>query len=1432
MATKKRSPLGIDPCDDQDDPIFNATTLKKNVVDPRTGLFEAYVPLPRVTANLGRGPVVDLSLFYTPMVNNHACLGDGWSFAFTYYNERLKLLRLSTGEFLRFDMDFDINVSTPVKVDYWHPDIYVTLADGRKEQLAKVGDTDIWLVNTLFTPEGFKVDLEWNASPEDGVVYIQLRSVADNYFKLATIDYGSVNKEKTRTMAIKFWPDDPVEKLTYTLEQQKYALRSITAPDGTVAKFEYMDHESCGWLLHDLTTFQGVRESASYNKSQVEFTDNKKISALPCVTQHTLRPLGKVTAVITDYQYSKPGAASQNVSHETRVTQASNVTVISYDERHEVMHEYQTFVEGDDISKKVKHTYSMDRDPNQGTRRVGRQYIDDLSGGQKSQLQCSEWFEGKLCFRSSAEQTSRIFNAKRSYTEEFVNLTKILTPCPKKRVQESSLFKALVEATPAWRGGKFDNEWDNAYFSVELSGDTEHMRDGEDDPSEFLPTVLKAVLLNKWYKPTVVWVGLNHSADAPPVWSTVINTYHDGGDLNYGRLRGSKQSDSEFEYSYALDGTALTTTTQQKIGVSSRVSSETHSVLSGRLIKQQDIDGNVSTYEYDGAGRLIKFTQCALSETYRQVTSYFYPELGRVETTEPDGRRYATQEDGQGNVVVEYFADSPTRPWRPLLKVSYDECGRKSKSTRFDDQDGDAMMLESRFEYDEWGEECEEHTTINYDDVGDHDLSDELTRESAEESAKEGDEESGTVSAELLEKEWFGKVSLGVSGELNAELVGKIFDRSSDELGYVQRNERVAANHYDPIAQTRTQRSSDSPSQSKVTTYNNNGSTAKIEWRGANNIVWQTRTFTYTHASQVATQTTDGPHGHHRISYAYDAAGRPVIEDHVEKASRDESRGLLSYSFSYEYPADLQIREATKISLDGQVLGERTFDAWGRIISLTRGGVTETFTYEGATSVPGSKSCAGQTLRYTYIPELGQEMESVRLDNKQAEDKCTRKSFTYAHGSTKQSSVSEGEQLLEFNHDLNERITLQRASLHKKEFTVKRNWSEAGRLLSETDVTGSHITYGYTSGGLRSNVAINDKVVTTHSYKYCRLSKDVVTQDQDEITVEYFYDFNGLETGREFRLASSFWLRLDRNYFADGKLKSITLSDKTQAITLGSHTYTYSPGGRLAGCVSKGCWQLKTPKGAPIDKQEFTHDPLGNVTQCISSIGKERCVSTYTYDADKGYRLRAVEHDHPDYKTKAVLEYDAAGRVIRDINGKTYSYDWLGRLIQAGSRHYTYDPSDRLASGDSDSATAPHQVIYDGFRVRGEFAPDGGVDTRQVLPGSSACQVQFRKSGSDTRTMLALCDDDGTVLITFDLASRVLRHHAYSPYGERSSGDKEVLHGFNGEYLIDDNEQYPLGYGYRWYAPQSMQFQAPDNLSPFDEGGPHPYGYCDGDPVN
>lgn len=77
------------------------------------------------------------------------------------------------------------------------------------------------------------------------------------------------------------------------------------------------------------------------------------------------------------------------------------------------------------------------------------------------------------------------------------------------------------------------------------------------------------------------------------------------------------------------------------------------------------------------------------------------------------------------------------------------------------------------------------------------------------------------------------------------------------------------------------------------------------------------------------------------------------------------------------------------------------------------------------------------------------------------------------------------------------------------------------------------------------------------------------------------------------------------------------------------------------------------------------------------------------------------------------------------------------------------------------------------------------------------------------------------------------RQSTYCPYGYSDAViSASALAGFNGERMDSFTGCYPLGNGYRFYNPSLMRFTAPDNISPFGQGGYNSFAYCSGEPVN
>lgn len=1343
--------MGIDPCDNQNFAVFNATTQKQNWVDPRTGLFEVHVPLPSVTGNNGNGPVVDLSLFYTPVCNNRAGLGDGWSFAFTTYDEAHSQLTLHTGEVLTVNRGKALRTDA-VLVHWIDNHIRVERRDGRVEILKQQSTSKIYVPDTLTTDGYHFLNISWECLEHyiDGVTHYQilLLGIKDPVRKLFKVDYAL--NEGSGTISFTFWPGDSAESFFYVLNVKDYILGDVTLPNVKMSSFNYTTHPGCGELLVSITSFEDVVEKIDYDSNGHKFPEGTKLNALPSVSRHTVTCQGRPELERT-FTYS---ADADDGGSRTTIAEAGQTITYTYSSNNELVSESSLRGQAT-CTKKYEH---------QGS---GSAIETTYTHGGRSR---NEWVESTFVKGALKKNTQPGGSVKYLFFSDLeklesnaeVEFSRVLNDLESKAEKAEIPYSKFLGVHA--KGGSWVENFPSKYTVGEV-----HFDEALNSPDSIIMSKrYQYVRVGRLYGLKVGHLAVVTNVAGDYRAAALINQlteYYESHDFKMGRTRKVSQfgardkaytpaDKQEWTYDYTLEGTALTTTTIQKASDGTeRKTTQTHSVLSGRLLSQVDEDGNKATFQYDHVGRLRAHTACAQSETYQQTTYYDYDYARTVQIKSPDGRKQLITYDGFGNLIEEdEEVQGQSWPWRAILQVTYDALGRKQRITRHDAIDSDTASDWCEINYDDWGQEC----------------------------------------------------------------------------GRVYSNGQKVFNQYDPVSLTRTEwTGTDTDRHATVTTYGEDGSINKIEYKDEDGNIYQTQTNTYGHANYLASQTTVGVSGKHAITYTYDGVGRLTSEAHVETDGQ-----CRSYTYHYGYPANWLITEAQTVAIefDGKkrTLGERTFDVWGRATSLTRGDVTETFTYSGASQVPSSRTGAdGSTLNYEYIGELGNRIAKVSLGS----DESTCKTFSYATGSQTTSSAGEGERLLTCQHDLYSRLISRSATAEGATAkTVAHAYSPGGRLLQDTDVFGNVTQYAYANH--ERGAANNDRVKTAHSmYENGRIDRETVTpldqQSGIQLTIDYVYDKRGRETLRSFAMFGATFIRLESEYQADNKLMRVTLNEYGEIIA--SREFRYTAGGRLARCITSGVWRPKTPKGHPIHLQQFTYDAFGNVITCVTGFGRDRCTSTYTYDDTSSSRLIKVEHDHADYPRSKTLSYDSCGRITQDQTGKKYAYDWLGRLVQAGSVRYTYDPMDQLLTRSQGGST--QQIVYDGLEVRGEY--DLNTDSARYLhAGSAACTAQTVRKAGVERMLLHLRDASGSVIITHDCAAGSGDYNAYSAYGEHFSDDKESLIGFNGEYLDRDNQQYPLGQGYRWYAPESMQFHAQDSLSPFGEGGRHAYRYCAGDPIN
>lgn len=1402
------NPMGTDPSDSENDPIFNATTQKRNVVDPRTGLFEAFIPLPSIVGNNGNGPVFETGLHCAPTFNNLFALGDGCFFGLTTYSIAHNRLTLHSGEIL--DIKKDVNPSPQndaVNVFWRNNQLTVIRKDTRHEILELLDNTGIYApkILTTYNPDlnvSKNLYFTWISTPQviEGKTHyqVQLTGITDSTKRnLLKIEYASPAPDTSPaigTVKVIFWPDDAAQTLTYTLALKDYALQSVTLGTTRKTTLEYLDHPVCGWLLNKITNFDGLQEAVEYKDNGLTFPDNPQLSALPCVSTHTLTPTGGGTPVITTYAYERQDAKKYRTIMAEGAP-AIRTTVYQYDDEHDVKTE--TVSQG---SAKTLTTYNMRKDDDLASRETKITY---------QQLNKSRTVTNKNTFNNSS---GLIKNQQQTITTEMDYLISItdrfydVQKHSKGTLKARELLKAIARTSkddpndkPGTRWETADDTYQSRFPSAALDTkfvETPGLLASIPGLSDLIPGLrnvaefeLHQYKMRPWlearlYSTLQCSLATDRFADAALVglqYEYFEATYTNEGtpieDFRTGRVKSIRRStlgnrylaplvsDPLRSFTYALGGAGnielTTTTTETDEQGNSRTSSETKSILDGRLIRQVDTDGNRTEYSYNNDGQLSTLTVCAQSSTYRQVTTYRYPAPGQIQVTDPNGQTRFSQYDGQDRLVNEYLIDGGQQI--QTKAVSYDRIGRELRTTLFDYQARTPTQLY------EWQE-------LKYDD--------------------------------------WNQVS-----------------------GRRYRNGRKDFHLKDPIALTLTQWTGKATDKHRtITTYNLDETIKKIEWKGQDGNVYQTQTATYTRARQIKQLHTEGELGETTIDYAYDGSGRLLSEKHSEK-----NKGILApslvYTYYYTYPKHWLMTEATQIDIEfsnkRHILGKRTIDSWGRVTSLTRGTCTEIYTYTGASSVPASTLTAdGTLLIHEYIKELGN-----RLANTGTANSAEQQSYTYAYGTQSISTASEGEKFLEYNHDANLYVTrqhIQTQSGQAKE--TLSDYSRRGHLLNSTDPTGFKSLFIYAADQRRA--ANNFHFTCDHHYDdQGLLSNEQIagpfnTADPHVVfDVKYTCDAQRRETSRQFTLSGKVDLKMESAYYGDGKLKSVLL--KQDNIVLGSRTMAYTPGGRLKSYTTTGVWRPKTPKNQDIDKQEFTYDALGNVTTCVTSFDGFKNTTTNTYDSLNGFRLTTVKNSHSDYPAAATVSYDAAGRVIQDASGKKYTYDWRGRLSQVGSIRYSYDPSNRLMIRDNNGDQT--QLIYDGLTLCGEYSTANNDNSRELNPGSEGCTVlQIKRSGVK-RTLFELRGTDGTVWASYDLQAQTLKHHAYTAYGEQTPAETDSMLGFKGEFLDADTGQYVLGAGGqgRYYSASSMCFFAPDSLSPFGLGGPNLYAYCaEGDPVN
>ncbi|WP_248743080.1 MULTISPECIES: RHS repeat-associated core domain-containing protein [unclassified Pseudomonas] len=514
-----------------------------------------------------------------------------------------------------------------------------------------------------------------------------------------------------------------------------------------------------------------------------------------------------------------------------------------------------------------------------------------------------------------------------------------------------------------------------------------------------------------------------------------------------------------------------------------------------------------------------------------------------------------------------------------------------------------------------------------------------------------------------------------------------------------------------------------------------------------------------------------------------------------------------------------------RIKVDTLELGRQVFDGLNRLTESTVGGRTFTAGYVSGSSQAGWQMGAdGKKIEFTWSQGVN------RLAERKADGLLARFTYDALHGKP-ETCIEQGREH-RFAYYPSGRLKSETTVYGEHRQTTSHTWSLGGRPLTFIDGLGNEHKSEYDSWG-RKSAFTQGRLRFEYTYDTAGLLALIDARDTStalRMKTHLSYDDIGRETTRRFEVEGQASQTLTSSYTPSGKLAQKVLKRGTKVLR--DERFTYDVRGRLSHYTCEGTQRPRDPYGKEIVEQTFTFDALDNLLTLQTRFPQGVNLTTFSYSKIDFTQLTDISHSHADYPQPITLQYDANGRMIKDDQGRTLTYDTLGRLTGVSNaqgqsvRGYQYDGFDRLMAL-SQPGSADTQRYYRGGHVINDVR---GGDSCSVVRHEGLLLGQHQV-GVDAGVRMFGTDQQQSVLT--QLQNGRLADIAYSPFGHREAeGGFFSLPGFNGEQFDPVTGLYLLGNGYRAYSPTLMRFMSPDSMSPFGAGGMNAYAYCLGDPVN
>ena len=905
---------------------FNFLSFVQAGVDPRTGQYTCAISLPELKANHLCGPIVPLSLGFSPMSSRDIGFGKGWGLHLSHFDPVTSILSLSTGETFRIAGPQSAPTVPERKIDSFHfayeadGSYRVVHKSGLVEILSKTAGSEEAWVTQMFSAEGHRVALAYTLYAGEAL----LQRISDDYGALL-----SVERSGTTRTAVHLHPDKGpggTPLASFILSLNNAELVSIALPTDNQAAWRFVYEPVNDYLcIKELRTPLGGHELITYASQGHQFPQNH-YPPLPTVERHEQRPGFGQPAVERRFSYSSENFLGFNANGLVwdddgldNLYQADSLYTYSSTE--------MLWVENQALrttARTFNHFHLLtDETVTQNDNVLSTRTIYHGSPGlafpqQPAQCQLPDTVQKIWYLKSASSQTHE--EVTRTTFDTFGNLLtqhnpdgtletsryyplgggdgcppdpqgfernlqdKTVTPAPDALGEAPTLRTAYRYALQTGVGAGSTPDW--------LAISDEALLQVQDDDGTEIETELQRTTFTYINAPT--------------------DRYLHGRKLQETQTLNGQSSLTDYAYQRTKNSRAGETVQHTVISLSTDFDAVQksytleHSLLNGQPLLNRDDNDVEIAYRYDALGRVTDETVAPATEFeatrhYDYVLSARDDQQAEQTVTNVKGLKTRTLMDGANRVIAEHRQGADeTQPeeYRQTYSARYDSRGLLIEDTTSDwlliSKTLRELPLTSTYQYDDWGEQ---RSVTGPDGIERHKVVDQIKRTTTE---------------------W--QAGMGKTITVNNR-----FDKpdSVERLDLSGKRISLESTQYDGLGRT----------------------LAQVDALG------NSREFSYD---------------------AFDRLLGNRLPDNaqVERAYASHSR------------EDLPVA----ISVDGVLLGEQSFDGLDRMIDSTVGGRVTRFEFiEGRLQPDKVHTPSGEAIDYLYQPQLGEQPIQRKLLNSTAD---------------------------------------------------------------------------------------------------------------------------------------------------------------------------------------------------------------------------------------------------------------------------------------------------------------------------------------------------------------------------------------------------------------------------------------------------------------